>query len=322
MRRISIILFILVFLGCTRKDLYYGAITHPGEIIISADWGETENVPGGIVAYLYSEEGSADTGSSEPTVEYVSNIGSTISLPYGSYYGFIFNDYTEDVLFRNMDDRQSAEAYLGRTDESPFSTRSPETKHIGCLESFYKVQIENFTLTKDSRSHSATVNPKLKTLSIELIVSLEGSKNIAYARGALSGVNDAINLSTGNPNTNNTANVVFDFNIADNTISASIKCFGINNLGAASNGEIEIVEDNNLEIAFILKDGSQIIGEHIFDITDIISELAPVENDGVYEDVLIELDKLGIIIPDVPGSGDGFDLEVGDWDDPIIEELH
>lgn len=318
MRRIFLILFILIILGCTRKELHYGVIPHPGKIDISAEWGDTESIPGGIVAYLYPE-GDPTKSDNKPIIEYMSNRGSTILLPYGSYYGIIFNDYTDEILFRNMEDHQTAEAYLKRSEDPPFATRNLQTKHVGCLESFYNVQIETFALTQESPSHSSNVNPKLKTLKIELTISIEGGKNISYANGSLSGVNEAINLSTGKPNTNNMANVVFDFIITDNTISASIRCFGINNLNS---GDIDAAVRNNLEIAFILKDGSQLFGEHIFDITDQISQIVPVENDGVYEDIVITLDDLGIVIPEVQGSGEGFSIEVEDWDDPIIKELY
>lgn len=321
MRRIILILLILILLGClgcTRKELHYGVIPHPGKIDLSAQWGSTEDIPGGIVAYLYPE-GDPTKSDNEPIIEYISNRGSTILLPFGSYYGLIFNDYTEDILFRNMQGHQSAEAYMKRSDEAPFATRNPQTKHIGCLESFYNVEIETFTLSKASPTHSATVSPKLKTLKIELTISLEGAKNISYARGSLSGVNEAINLYTGRPNTESTANVIFDFEIIDNTIKASIRCFGINNINT---GDIDAAVRNNLEIAFILKDGSQLIDEHYFDITEVIVQITPVENDGVYEDIVITLDEFDIVIPDVQGSGDGFNLVVGDWDDPIIKELY
>lgn len=323
MRHIFLILLTLTLLGCTRKELYYGAAQLPGEVIISADWGGAEAIPGGIVAYLYPE-GSATKGDySEPLIEYISNLGSTIPLNYGTYYGVIYNDYTEDVLFRNMDQLQSAEAYLGRSDEAPFATRSPMTKHVGCLESFYKVQIGTFTITEVTKSYSTIVSPKLKTLKLDLIIPVIGGKNIAYARGTLSGVNEAMNLYTGKPNKDNLANVIFDFEITDNTITASIRCFGLMNLNTTNNSEINTAVLNNLEIAFILKDGSQIIGEHIFDITDQIKEVVPAENNGVYEDILIILDDLGvdIVIPDVAGPSEGFDVTVEDWDERIIIDL-
>lgn len=317
-----IMLCALVLLGCRKNELDYD-YARSGKVQISPEWEELGNMPDEMMVYFYSIGDGLTVAEDKPISDYIPGLGDVVHLPFGSYKSFIFNADVDGILFRNMDNYSTAEAYLESNEDPPFATRNTDTRHISGSGMFYEDRIRDFTLGPENLEHEITTRPKLRTVVASLKIKVQNLRVASKVSGTLSGIAESINLSTGETNAT-TANIIFDLKIdikdgdSDGYITAEINYF-------------EILWDENesnvLDIAFKLKDetGTELIGDtgYSYPITlDISDEVR--KNGGE-----ISLDRISITLPKVEISevhaggdgGGGFETEVANWENGTVVEL-
>lgn len=313
--QLFLVLFVFTLVGCVR--IKFEDENFYGKIQVSTNWKNCTDpkLPGGVVLYICHEDNFMHDSQIKPIIEHISNKGADVALPIGTYDAFIYNDYTENLHFRNMDHFHTAEVYMESADMPPFAKTNSNVYYIGELEQFYKAQIGTFNITPEFPEYEAIVSPELKAIILEFNIPIEGIDNVAHARGNMSGVAYALNLCTGKTDVNKVANIVFDFIITDTGVTAKVKTFGIPMISQDPKDRADEKSRNILELAFILKDGSSIIGEHIFDMTENIKyEVATYGGIIPYTDIKP-------LIKDIRIDNGGFDIEVGGWDD-VDEDLN
>lgn len=330
MRRIILLmLFVFVLLGC-RTELCYDHF-HGGEVDIKAEWSDDNIRPNELVVYFYRFDTLSKEENLKPIHDYISNIGGSVYLPYGSFESFVYNNNVKGLLFRNTDKYATAEVYLERDNKTPpFASRShirsPTTRYVGAVGGFHRGQIDDFMLDWDSPNHSTVVAPEYHTIIVTFKIKVENLRIADLASGTLSGSAVSINLSTGESRIDDTANSVFDFKIDladgknDGYIIAEVSCFELLK---------DHNDDNELQLAFKLKDKE--MTELIPGVEFVLPSGVVFDTDGLVISVKkyltpeirkkggeVIIDDIVVILPDIPIVGDeggGFDADVNEWED-------
>jgi Domain of unknown function (DUF5119) len=238
----------------------------------------------------------------------------TVYLGEGVYSLLFYNNDTESIVFDS--DYSSAgsitattrtrvrSTYLG----NPYvSTKAENTvTEPDRLFCYYEDEFLS-EKTLDGQAMSVTMTPVVYTYLVACYFDY-GSQYVALARGVLAGMAQSVNLSDGSTS-DETASVLFDFDIASRAVIAKVNSFGIPDytpgMGVIDSRGHRTKSDNTygLTLEVRLTNGNLLTFD--FDITDQM-ELQP--NGGV-------ITISGITIPDSEGKkgGSAFNVEVEGW---------
>lgn len=306
-----ILFFVMLTYGC-RKELCYNH-PHEGSITIDVDWRElpsNHNKPKGVkVVYISHPDQEFSQSFNFPSE------GGSRNLSQNSYKILLTNNDSELVLFRGLTKWETSEAFTGSRRQVPY--KSPPANVPGGTKSDPRYGISEADLlmvsneatvevTNDVEKHFITVVPKIKVITVTLRIAASGIKNVAEARGFLTGVSPSIFLGT-DALSQNDATLLFDYGsaMAGTEFRSEVLIFGF----------VDTPKDYyKLGLELLLID-QKTVYYYEFDVTSKITA-ALRKNGGD-----LRLDEI-IVIPDVeppaPGGG-GFNPGIGDWDNEDVE---
>lgn len=306
-------LLFLSFVSCKRNELCYN---HPhGELIVATDWSrlyDPNYKPEGVKVSFY------DIATNTENTSYRSMNGGAIAVNDGEYNLLVINSDTEVIQFRATERFETAEAYLPYLDakstiqysNNPVINRVTRGEMVIPAPDMHLVSsVSRHTLTHRANraSDTLTVVPYtfLKGVSIE--VKLLRSEKCRAARGAISGVAQAINLSTGKTTgASGTMQLTLTRDGDEYKTLTQIMGFVVSGVEIPPEDRIKQI----LRLEFLLVDGSTHVVE-----TDVSSQIDPNSSQLIFR---ISLDE--VEIPDVE-SGGGFDADIDNWGDEVIIPL-
>lgn len=306
-------LLMFSFVSCRRNELCYD---HPhGELIVATDWSKLYDPtyePEGVKVSFYDIATNTENSSYRPAH------GGSIAVNDGEYNLLVVNSDTEVIRFRATECFETAEAYLPYLDakstiqysNNPVINRATRSEMVIPAPDVHLVSsVSRHTLTHRSNraSDTLTVTPYTCLRGVSLEVNLLRSEKCRAARGAISGVAQAINLSTGKT-TGSSGTMQLSMTRDGDRYKTLTQIMGFVTSGAEVPPEDRIKQILRLE--FLLVDGSVYVVE-----TDVSSQIDPDAPQLIFRILVAEVE-----IPDVEPEG-GFDADIGNWGDEVIIPL-
>lgn len=318
--------------GCNYRELselYYGS----AQVWISVDWSKfTKEVPSGMSVYCYPRDNKDRT---EPYV-YLSNdiSGVLVNLPLGTYDVMVFNQSVDEfgsMRFENMNQFSTACAILEDYD-TKWSVKADDQGVAYEPEWLAIDTYEEFTVTLDmikGKVTTITLYPENVVYTTNVTVRIYGTNNVRSVRGSMTGMAQAIMMSTGIrssvPVTHALEN--WTMNVTDKArgygeVVTSFRTFGLP-AGTKAINTNRKADYNILHSSFLLVDDKTItdasfkVGNRL-DVDDVKMEInlkvGYGSDKGQDPGEGVDPDK-PIVIPDVnPTGGGGFTAILNDWD--------
>ncbi len=323
-RLISILLliFALVAASCTHKELCFNHSEHAHRFHINVmadyrcDWEEDgllweeywpanyidydklrPKTPNGLRVVNYNASGNYNIHNVDPS-------GGIVSLYEGENDILFYNNDTEYIVFSRHDNGASTRAttravtrasYSGNTfaEEGETTVNAPDMLFANYRENYYSYK------TYGPVDMPITLQPLVFTYKIRYEFK-EGLQYVALARGALSGMAESVQMTTGETSEKG-ATIVYDCELTDFGARALVNSFG---LPGYPNGHYPTrATKHGLNLEVMLKNGKMITFE--FDVSKEIEE-QPHGGVIVVKDIVIKKED------GVQGSG-AFDVTVNDW---------
>lgn len=260
----------------------------------------------GVRLHAYYGHGNMET------IRNMTKDKSTVRLANNGYYDFLFyNNDTEYIVFENMGDYTTASAttrglvrnsYRGNS----LMTRATKEVTVNPPDMLYGAYRDSVLVVKSFQTDTMdiTMHPLVFTYLIRFEV-VKGAEHVVQAKGALAGMAQGVNLSTGRT-AKDEVTVLFDCNtVGSFGVQAQVRSFGVPdypniNYTRATNYQV------GLSIELRLKNGN--FQQHDFDITD---QVLRQPHGGVIVVSGIEIDE------DRDDSGGGFQVGVDGWGDEV-----
>lgn len=325
------LLLILMSTSCKRDHVYYEG-SNTATVIVSPDWSASGVHPNGVTVYAYN---SSD-GSLYKRFPPVSAQGNcVIHLSQGDYTLVVMNDTPEEFAGRleivgedNLATLQ-ARAVLDNNN----CIVEPDTLAVARYDMLHISQkhLDYYWDKPDKNSSpddalTVTVKPKAAISEVNIKVHVKGLKyargtTVSYLRGMAAGYMIGAEKNSREEGTHAFIlnHRVFDpGSDTDGTITAKLLSFGLpgstaNETGVGKSGNSAEGNKYYLEINFVLINGEAY--PLSFDVSNQI-------NTDVSLNLQLSLNlDLEIELPEVIGddNGGGFDTEVSDWEDEIID---
>lgn len=244
--------------------------------------------------------------------------GQKFEVPANDKCSILFyNGDTEYIILSDVASLQDARATA--------TTRSRSGSSLQEMRDIYKVSrttnppdVIYSAFVKESAGaqvHEVTQMPvKMQPLVYTYLISYEfesGIEKVSIARGALGGMAEGVYLRTG-VTTDETSIILFDCDIHSDACRCQVRSFGIPSFPDAYFGRTQsetVSGPFTLNLEVRLSSGKT--QEFNFDITDQIKNQP---RGGV-----IKVGGIVVEDDDPPSTSAGFDVEVSDWEDDVIE---
>lgn len=269
-------------------------------------------IPTGLSAMIYSEgQSTSHEYNMKPT-------GTRMSLIQGTHHMIFYNNDTEYIIFKDLDDIMTAMVTTsGRTRASyagnPFRVASRAESTVSPPDMLYGACVRDFVSlgTGACQRLEVTMKPLVFTYLVRVNFD-EGIEYVTLARGALSGMADGVSLATGHTS-DDQATVLFDADILDWGVQAPVKSFGIPDY--PNDYYASRTEPGTFSLNIELKLTSGNIVTLDYDVTD---QVACHPQGGVIEIYGVKVEENSGHKP----SDSGFDVGVntwGEWEDIILD---
>ena len=315
--RLWVLLPMMLLTSCIRREftLDYEPLTN---VQISIDWQLSPEATAKGMTILFYDMNNPDADFVR--YDFTDVNGGVVKLTPGTYRAIAYNNDTEAILYRNMQNIETLEAYtrsssLEETATIQLSslvsnTRANNEQVILEPDRLWCGASEVFTIKEDGTTSPIIIQPETR-ISV-MSIQINGVANLQYLRqmgGTMSGLAPGVNMLTGQKIEGGVIQA-FEVDVVDaTTLSISFFTFGktIDYEGT------EVEELNNLTIYAMLADGSQ--WQYTVDVTELVSDedITP----DVPTDIHIEIDELPVPKPITNGSG--FQPTIDGWDDVNID---
>ena len=314
---------LLVGLTSCRKDLCYDHTAHAGsakaqvqsswECEWERDYGRSwqenwpdeyrqdyeELYPGaatGIAAFVYHEDGSS-------TEQHLPAEGGELPMTPGTKKLLFYNDDTRYIVFNDLNSWATAAATTRTRTRVTYSETHADEQTINTPDMLYGEWIEEHEAkpTVEPTALPITMRPLVYTYLVRYEFD-EGAEHVALARGALSGMAQAVYLQDGHTS-DEVATLLYDCELTDYGVEAQVTSFGV---PSTSSGEYTTRADARfgLNLEVMLANGTMKTFD--FDVTD---QLADQPRGGV-----ITVKGLKITDEEAAVNG-GFEVDIDGWGD-------
>ena len=325
----AMLLLLLAISSCKRDHLYYEGL-HTATVIVNPDWTKSHLHPNGVTVYAYN---SSDGSLYKRFPPVSAQERCYIQLPKGNYTLVVMNDTPEEFADRidfigeeNLNTLQAKgvqdlkRSKIENASGSLYCIVEPDTLAVALYSNLNitQQQIDYFwdkpeNTVSPENAIKINVEPQRVVTMINIKAHVKGLK---YARGTtvsyFRGLAEGHMLGQGQNSMESVAQSfilnqrVFDpGSDSDGTIKASFLSFGMLGDGNTSSRYY-------LDINFVLINGEPY--PLTFDVTDLITV-------DISLNLQLSLNiNLEIELPEVIGDeGGGFNPDVGDWEDEIVD---
>ncbi|MBQ3804426.1 MAG: DUF5119 domain-containing protein [Prevotella sp.] len=315
--RAGLLIFAICLLtGCEYKDLCYDHHLHAATLKVSFDWQKApQHTAKGMTVLFYN----MDNPSAQPVRYDYSLAGGTATLEPGRWRAVTYNNDTEAILYRNMNDCNTLEAYTRESsiEEGTQLSRAGMPRANGTEiepvilepDPLWGCASEVFTLGVDEHEVSLVLYPEARyqTLTIDII----NVPNLQYTGsfgGALSGLAASRFIASGKPSELTATQAFSVSRNGENSLRATMNIFG--HCPKLSQG---VANEHMLTIYAILADGTK--WYYSIDVTDEIHQAAQQAGDDLNMAITIE----GLPVPKPIVNGSGFKPTIDGWQGVEIE---
>ena len=325
----AMLLLLLAISSCKRDHLYYEGL-HTATVIVNPDWTKSHLHPNGVTVYAYN---SSDGSLYKRFPPVSAQERCYIQLPKGNYTLVVMNDTPEEFADRidfigeeNLNTLQAKgvqdlkRSKIENASGSLYCIVEPDTLAVALYSNLNitQQQIDYFwdkpeNTVSPENAIKINVEPQRVVTMINIKAHVKGLK---YARGTtvsyFRGLAEGHMLGQGQNSMESVAQSfilnqrVFDpGSYSDGTIKASFLSFGMLGDGNTSSRYY-------LDINFVLINGEPY--PLTFDVTDLITV-------DISLNLQLSLNiNLEIELPEVIGDeGGGFNPDVGEWEDEIVD---
>lgn len=252
---------------------------------ILPEWNTGIQRPEGIRIWFYSLDTHKYVQDNFPPQ------GGEILMREGNYQLILHNNDSEKIIFRNTGSYEAAEAYTNKMSRPSYISPVDNEDTFGQPDKLWLDFIDSFEISP--KSTLIRFQPRQLTKTFAGTVKVEGLKNVQAVRGAITGMQGSILLSTGQANKSST--IFFDVTANKDDVKFEFRCFGPFH-------QKESIAKHFLALEFLLPHG--IIQKNI----DITQQIENLLDGGV-----VEINKEITIPPDTTGTDGGFNANVEDW---------
>lgn len=257
------------------------------------------DMPEGLKVLTYADDGRQDERN-------VDACGELVPLFEDHQSILLYNNDTEYIVFENSGSFPATMATTRTRTRSTYSETHSDEITVNAPDMLYAHYIESWHGERKIEADTLAITMQPLTYTYYIIWNFTGGlQYAALGRGALSGMAQAVYLTTGTTSEEK-ATILYDCEIKDNYIEARVMSFGIPGFPDENYQPTKSGDDPyllNLEVK--LKNGKTLSFDH-----DVSGQVHSQPRGGV-----IEIN--GLEIPDDIGQeGSGsFDVEVGGWED-------
>lgn len=173
--------------------------------------------------------------------------GLRFSLPPARYKLLVFNCDAANIAFKNMNNFETAEAYIP-------ATKAADGIQKGTIP-LYGIAIEELEIKRGS-NEPITFKPEPLVRSLSITVKVEGMEHITSCKGTISGMSSAINLSKQEVVANATTDQTFETTPSKEGVSANILMLGKPKEKGEGEELPDAVPPHEVTLDFSLSDGS------------------------------------------------------------------
>lgn len=280
---------ISLFVGCIKEDCPSSEETHQTVHILPI-WDDNSKKPGGVRVTYYSLE------SKKYAQENLSSDGGVTDIRKGEYSLILYNNDSEKIRFRNTSSYDTHEAYTSKISRPSYNNPVPNEETFDQPDILWWDKIDTFSITDDPK----VINfyPKQAVRKYEGEIQIEGMEYVQAIRGAMTGMITTFRLNgkqaEGKPGT-----VFFDAHCLNEEVIFSFLSFGVYEREESCNSL-----KHYLTLEFLLPNG--IVSRRI-DVTQ--------QMDSICEGGFLDIDQPIVIPPDTTDSDNGFNGNVGEWDE-------
>lgn len=306
---VCVIVWMVGLCSCHRHD-YHDLPSTAAVLEVRFDWNGYTVIPPGMNLLFYPVVDKAADAHATPILHQLQYDGGRVSLPFGCYKVLVYNDYTDNLLYRGMETYETAEVYLQEHTRLPLASRPPRLPGVAEPDLFYLTQVEELTFTPTDAHKVVTVRPRLKTLQLFVHVEVKGLEYVSMAEGSITGSAGSLRLATGFTAEETERKRMFSFTVQPRELYAESKMF-------LSNDPLRTTYW--LELAFLLRNNQVSYGKFAYDVSD---QIIPVlqANEGNIPPEGIHIYIKGVEVEKV--SNNGFDAVINEWGDEVNIELN
>lgn len=295
--------------SCHRHD-YHDLSSTAATLEVRFDWNGYTAIPPGMNLLFYPVVDEASEKYSKPILHQLQYDGGRVSLPFGRYKVLVYNDYTENLLYRGMESYGLAEVYLQEYNRKPLASCPPQLPGVAEPDIFYLAQIDELTFTPADAHKVVTVSPQLKTLQLFVHVEVKGMEYVSMAEGSITGSAGSLRLATGVTAEDTERKRMFSFVVQPQELYAATRMF-------LSKDPLRTTYW--LELAFLLRNNQVSYGKFKYDVSDQVIPILQA-NGGRIPPEGIPVYVKGVEVEKV--SSNGFDAIIGEWGDEVNIELN
>lgn len=325
---ISFISLMLTTISCERRDLTYDYYPY-ADIALSVDWSKAGEVPSGMTAIFYPQNGD------EPTIHTTNSVtASTVGLRAGTYNIILFNQSPYEfgsIGFEGLESYQTAYVYAKDVKSKGWYSKADEEKVAIEPEFFAVATYENFEVKEaDIRDTlSLSLTPRYIIAKGTVNIHVEGIKNLKSVRGAIAGMAEGFTFSQWRTTATHVTHLLEGWSATKNNeplatdghIKTSYSTFGLPYMLLSKAGDRSSAY---LDLDLLLVDNKTVIS-YSFSLAEY---LTVTDNGGEITITIRILDPINgtapVELPDVQPEGSasgGFDAEVDDWGEEFEIEV-
>jgi len=309
--------------SCKRDPLYYMG-QNLVRVVVNMDWSYLGELPDGASIYFYPE-------NKGQTYSFITNDvrSTTVMVPSGYYTVMVFNRTTEEygtMHFRDMNSMSDACALLnfkystwtGISDTVGHTVYEPEAIVSGVVNHVYIHDITEAVVDEKSpwgyRCDTVGVVPQQFVLTGAVSIRVNGIHNAKSVRAYLTGMGGGIYMVPRTTCDSLCTHILESWNMtrdqSDYTkgyFTSYFRCFGLPDMYRQEQDK----KNNRLHVEVMLVDESTLIKKD-WDVGTLIKEYV--------SELRLTLDVSDLNLPDVKpkgGTESGFDITIGEWDDPV-----
>lgn len=293
-----------MFASCEHKELCY-MHEHGEKLFVKFDWNKCSDAnPDGMRTMFYNVNGDS------PLVEnLIGKYGGNVDVDKGQYKIIAFNNNTETILWRGENSISTLETYTKEThivnDEVdkniPRHDLTKEQPIAKEPEMFWHSLVVEHTYNTENDTIVIAMQNAIRRVQID-IGTIKNAQYITSMKATMSGVLGSLFISN---NTADTKDITIPFDV--HLSSDKTRVIGSHNYFGCCNS-LSDIDPNKIHILTIYfwSSGGNVV--KYFDVTKVIHDAPDPYN--VYIKIDSEID-----IPEGIGNGEGFNPDIGEWED-------
>ncbi|MBE9488601.1 MAG: DUF5119 domain-containing protein [Bacteroidetes bacterium] len=323
------LLFVVMFSSCVHKDIIEASDVN-NNVIVCVDLKNVDTKFDELKSYMvifYPADENGKVIDSEKPIHHIiqSTLDYEFNLPVGKYKAVLFNNYSGQSEFSNLDDYDNLYVEAISSDRIyDNKAKFVNVPYIPEPEMIVFDKIELVDIVYQDKDNEVNFTPHIVTQKLEVNIKVTNLINSYKYVAEIGRFDKRCNLvaettSEGGyvmPFTDSNSNIIFDENKKDGLIKANFLTFGLTDLA-----NIEDAHKHYIYVDFLLVDKET----HVVKSFDILDPIYSHDGHSVKLTIDVGIDNKDpfdpIVLPEIHGENSDIDAEVGDWGEETDIEI-